>query len=304
MSSRIRPDRSASREVQRIARKRLAKARVALNQPARQRDKGVHQARKRIKEARALLRLVRKPLGKRYQIENQRLRDAARLLSELRDSAALVEAWDRLMAESKSAPGTMSDIRRRLAERPMGVRHSANQSVGEALALLDKVEAAVLDWPLEGKGFALFESSLRKTLTDGRNALTVAEAEPSADNLHEWRKRVKDQWYQSRYLSDAWPEVFMLRVEQLKRLSQLLGDDHDLSMLQDAAVSQPTLFGSDADRRAVENLISSRRSDLQQQAFELGRKLYTETPRALCKRWEKYWDQARVDGRSNKSSGR
>ncbi|WP_304640245.1 CHAD domain-containing protein [Pseudomonas sp.] len=294
MASQIRPGRSASKEVQRIARKRLAKARDALNSPPRQRDKGVHQARKRIKELRALLRLVRKPLGKRYRVENHRLRDAARLLSELRDSAAQVEAWDALMAHTPDVPDAMAEIRQRLAERPANSRRSANQALGEALAMLDEVEAAVVDWPLPGKGFALFQASLQKTLRDGHAALELAEREPTAHHLHEWRKRVKDQWYQTRYLGLAWPEYFDLRTAQLKELAQLLGDDHDLFMLQQRLVSQPTLFGDEPTREQVALLIVARRAGLQAEAFRLGRRLYAESPRALRRRWRTYWALARL----------
>lgn len=294
MSSHIRPGKSASKEVQRIARKRLAKARDALNSPPRQRDKGVHQARKRIKELRAVLRLVRKPLGKRYRSENHRLRDAARLLSDLRDSAAQVEAWDALMAHTPDVPGEMTEIRQRLAGRPANSRRSANQALGEALAMLDEVEAAVVDWPLQGKGFALFEASLQKTLSDGRAALELAEREPTAHHLHEWRKRVKDQWYQTRYLALAWPEYFELRTAQLKELAQLLGDDHDLFMLQERLVAQPTLFGDVPTREQVAQLIAARRAGLQAEAFRLGRRLYAESPKALRRRWRKYWELARL----------
>ncbi len=301
MSDRIRPHRSASKEVARVAQHRLDKARKALNLPARQRARGIHHARKRIKELRALLRLVRLPLGKRYKTENRRLRDAARLLSELRDREAQLEAWDALVASSPVAltEALQHGVRRRLAARPgaAGGSQSGNQAIGEALAMLDQVESDIDSWPIDGKGFGVFEASLRKTLRDGRKALARAQADPSAETLHEWRKRVKDQWYQTRYLGRAWPAVFDARAAQLKQLAQMLGDDHDLWMLEDLLAREPALFGNPEERLQVSQLMTQRRGYLQREALALGRKLYTESPGSLCRRWRGYWRLAREEGR-------
>lgn len=35
--------------------------------------------------------------------------------------------------------------------------------------------------------------------------MAQAQAKPSVENLHEWRKRVKDLWYQVRLLTPLWP---------------------------------------------------------------------------------------------------
>src|SRR6476620_4264268 len=74
-----------------IAAERLELSLSCLNKPLT--DDSVHAIRKRLKELRSLLRLLRGPLPRltRHR-ENTALRDAARPLSDLRDTAVLIEA--------------------------------------------------------------------------------------------------------------------------------------------------------------------------------------------------------------------
>ena len=57
----------------------------------------IHQIRKRCKKLRAVLRLVRPGLSEFYASENAFFRDAARVLSPLRDTQSVLDAYDGLM---------------------------------------------------------------------------------------------------------------------------------------------------------------------------------------------------------------
>ena len=96
---------------------------------------------------------------------------------------------------------------------------------------------------------ALDRARCRRTYAEGRKAFARADAEPSADNLHEWRKRVKDLWYQQQLLEDSWPGVMKAQAKEAKKLSKLLGDDHDLTVLAEH-VDDPELHALIDTRRA------------------------------------------------------
>ena len=306
MSYHLRPDRKAPKEVLRVTRKRLGKARSSLTVTDGERAKGIHQARKRFKEIRAVLRLVRKPLGKKaFAAENQRIRDAARLLSSSRDVTAIVESWDALAATDTALfqRKPLRDVRKKLAARkPDQATRSEDEAIVEALAAIESLEQDMQQWKLATSGFDLYAHGLEKTYRDGRKALAIAEKDPSAHNLHEWRKRVKDHWYHTRLLLLGWPEQLKLRCALLKELSELLGDEHDLSMLCLLMQDQPDLFGDEALRESISIAIEKRREFLQNRALRLGRRLYAESSTALRKRWEKYWKLTRRE-RRNQTSG-
>jgi CHAD domain-containing protein len=121
----------------------------------------------------------------------------------------------------------------------------------------------------------------------GRDAFRAALDDPSAERLHDWRKRAKDLWYHQRLLRDAWPGPLKAFAAECDALGSLLGDDHDLATLAE-------LLGGDfqpppsVDTKHVLELIAARRGELQAEAFELGRRVYAEKPKAFGRRLGRY----------------
>jgi CHAD domain-containing protein len=144
--------------------------------------------------------------------------------------------------------------------------------------VLEEARARVDDWPLERDGFDAFEDGLSQTYRRGRRAWRAALKEPSTENLHEWRKRVKDLWYHCSILEEAWKPVMKALAGEAHELSDRLGDDHDLSVLLD--------FGADS----LEPLIATRRGELQDDAFAYGQRLYADKPKAHVRRIE-HWSR-------------
>jgi len=278
----------ADEEVRRVVTDRLVQAEASL---ASGTPKGVHETRKRLKELRALLRLLQGALGKRaFASRNRRLRDLGRELSSLRDSAALVESWDKLGESDRKrfASPAMKRVRQRLQER-------ADQQIAAAsghpalLQELTTLREEAAGWKLTGQGFALFARGLEDNYKAGRQALKTARAKPTDDTLHDWRKRVKDHWYHTQLLAAAWPTEFKTRQKSLKRLAEYLGDDHDLAVMQQLLTSEPTLFGASNTRQAIAESLAQQRERLQAKAFTLGLRLYLDKPTVLAERWRDLW---------------
>ena len=284
-------------EVRKVARQGIDKAIEALSVLPAERAEGVHQARKRFKELRALLRLVRKPLGGEYKRENQCLRDLGRALAESRDAAAMLESWD-LLAQRFAGPFAEDGFRlarRRLYDRARrgeadtsGIEQRIDAVKSELLAFRDRVDG----WKLTASGFDLFAAGVKRTYADGCAELAKVRIDLSDEQLHEWRKRVKDHWYQTRLLTPGWPTLMQLRSDTLKRLADMLGDDHDLAMMQQLTQKQPDLFGESLQRERLEVMIAERRSELQSGALKLGSEIYVDAPEQMVMRWRRYWNTA------------
>jgi CHAD domain-containing protein len=240
----------------------------------------VHDARKRIKKTRALLRLARPGLKpKAYRRRNRALRDTGRGLSGARDADVLAETVDAL---AKRFVGRLPERFFAAARAPLAARAEAEREATDprehAAALHSLAQA---EWPLrELSGDALAES-LKRTYARGRDAFALADRKPTATNLHEWRKRVKDLWYQERLLQDSWPSVMKAQAEEAKKLSKLLGEDHDLAVLAEH-VKDPELL----------ELIEQRRAELLDRSRALGRRIYAERPKAFARRARRYVDLA------------
>lgn len=110
-------------------------------------------------------------------------------------------------------------------------------------------------------------------------------SDPVAENVHEWRKRTKDLWYQLRILRNAWPPVIYETAEQAHDLADLLGDHHDLAVLAEDLTAREIA----GDRDAAKDLIDRRQGELLKCAFEVGERLFAEKPKAFGTRFEAYW---------------
>jgi CHAD domain-containing protein len=254
-----------------VAREQLEGAAEGLNDPEDPVD-AVHDARKRIKKSRALLRLARPAMRPRaFRAYNRELRDHGRALSGARDADVLVETVDDLAQHNarRVRKAHFTAVRNRLAERVSGTPPAHDMSPA--------VES-IQQWPLEDVKPKTLVRALTDTYAQGREAYEAAGKNPTTERLHEWRKRVKDLWYQQQLLKPAWPDVMKAFAGEAKTLSKLLGSDHDLAVLADELDPGDPLLP----------LIDDRRQDLQREAFELGARVYAEAPKAYRKRVRGY----------------
>jgi len=78
--------------------------------------------------------------------------------------------------------------------------------------------------------------------------------------FHEWRKRVKDLWYQAQIVQKLNETVLCEIAESAKNLGQQLGDLHDLAFFRQR-LQAGTEF-TEAERTLLLGLICSREREL------------------------------------------
>jgi CHAD domain-containing protein len=115
----------------------------------------------------------------------------------------------------------------------------------------------------------------------GRRAQRAAEADPSDDNFHEWRKRAKDLRYGLELLSGAWSGPLVATAKEAEHLTELLGDHHDLAVLRED-LHQRRL--GEEETQILKASIEARQEELAAEAFALGRRLYAERPKDFSRR--------------------
>jgi CHAD domain-containing protein len=253
----------------------------------------LHETRKRCKEVRAAARLVRGAYPD-YSETNAHFRDLARELSEIRDATALVETYGEFVAPLLDDP---EPFRERLVERRDALARDRDvlgrlASARETL-LAGRETYAEAPFELSESGFAAVEGGLKRSYRRGRDRLADAAAEPETEAFHEWRKRVKYHWYHTLLLKGLWPREMATRATELKRLSDHLGDEHDLAVFVESLATEPALA-----REAPDDLLAAvaeRRAGLQSRAFPLGRRTHAEPPGALAERFGRYWTVWRAE---------
>jgi CHAD domain-containing protein len=286
---RLAPDEGAADGLRRIARGQIELASDRL-QNGDDVAEAVHEARKSLKRLRAVVRLARDPLGDDiYSSENHAYRDTGRELSAARDAQVLGETLDALTKRYRREIG--DDAFAGLREAIDSDARAAHErivadagAVEEVRAGLDAARDRVATWPLpEHEDASMLAPGFERVYKRGRRALKAAQQDPVDENLHELRKRAKDLWHAAQVLRPASPRRMKRLARRAHALSDLLGDDHDLAVLLEAARERYRTLER-GELALLRGLVERRRARLQRDALACGRRVYGPKPRVWTRR--------------------
>lgn len=236
-----------------------------------------HKARVRCKRVRAALRLAKPLMGKKtYHRENRWWRDQARLLSELRDSSARLEALDALRPFLATRIGTA--MTRKLGERFEMNRSSvdAHAAISAFAGALDKRADDLIPKLADGSREDMM-AMLGETYRLARSAMKIALKDEDPELLHEWRKQTKYHALQTRLLRLMFPDALDKRVASVRDLAELLGGAQDIEVVAAGAKrwrERPQGFF---------NVLEARRKALVTGARATGAALFADKPKAWMK---------------------
>lgn len=302
MAYRFQTDEGVREAIIRCAREQLDDAVGELSEGIADDPVGaVHSARKAVKKERSLLRLARGAMSpKQRRRENRALRDAARGLSGVRDADVMIETVTALSDRfaGQLPEHTFTAIADELERTRDAQRAQSTGSTLDTRAVqeLGAVRVRIDDWQLNRRGWSAIESGLLRSYRDGRKAFARAQHQPSLEDLHAWRKRVKDLWYQERLVAPICGPAIRGHAKDAHRLADLLGDDHDLGVLHETLTRDPLAVAVDLD--AVVRLIDHRRAELQTEAIHVGERIYAEKPNAFRRRMRSSWNAGRAVARA------
>lgn len=270
-----------------IAINQIDEALEDLDAPDNNQRSVVHEARRRTKMLRGLLRMVQ-PGFDAFESEDSALRAAANLLSHLRDREVLHETLEALGDWQRSA---LLERLIRVTEAAAPPDHSA--ALAEFRERLTNIRGRAQRWQLTPSGFETLVAGLRQTYRSARRHMTLARRLPTPDRFHDWRKSNKNHGFHIDLLRKAAPAVLDSHLEVVDEVSSILGQHHDLAVLRESAFAQRLPLDGPTELSELIALISGRVGELERDAFELGRQVYAESPRAIGRRISSYWRSAR-----------
>jgi CYTH domain-containing protein len=130
----------------------------------------------------------------------------------------------------------------------------------------------------------------------GQRALGRVSTEPTDRGVHEWRKAVKQLWYQIRLIEASAPSVLGPLGSTVDSLAEALGDDHDLAVLIERLQKDPGRYGGKKAVKQARRLARTQQDDLRRRAFRLAATVYAERPSAFARRVQTYMQLTRADG--------
>lgn len=257
-------------------------------------NEGIHEARKHFKRVRAVLRLVRGALADTtYRRENMFFRDQGRILSPVRDSVVYIETLDMLREHNcQLSAEAFVRVRESLVERHKMILRTFVEDGRQLPAVIESLREAqvrVQEWKLTAEGFAFFAHGLHRIYGRGHAEKKVAYAQPTTENFHAWRKRVKYLWYHAQILQPLWPGMMKALEREIDLLADLLGEEHDLAVLEESQYINALQSDSGCNRELLIALITQERARRRKAAISIADRIYGEKSARFVKRIEGYW---------------
>ncbi len=293
MAYRFKLDELSAKGFRRIAREQIQRALTELGR-TEMTAANVHETRKVVKRLKSLLRLIRPALPeKMFRTRYQRISKIGAALAHSRDTHVMIETIGKL--ETRFGP---ESIRVLQPLRPFLSRsRDATHERTDPLAIRRALATAIFESQkfekiaFNKKGFEALSAGVEETYRAGRRNLARAYKRPSDEAFHELRKTVQWHWRQMALISRAWPEYFEVRIAAARQLAELLGDDHDLAVLEAGVRKLRTHLPENAG--PIENLIILRKDELRKEALPYTERLFAERPKEFVRRIAAYWTSAR-----------
>jgi CHAD domain-containing protein len=287
MSYRIRKGESLAEAFGRIAAEEMDLVMTQLGR--RNRGEAVHDARKALKRLRALLRSLRVAIPKnRFRAENRRLSQAGRQISPLRDVHVQLRTLEKLRGHGGAG---YNRIKRRLLLRQTSCLRRIPALRKTVRGILQVSRQNIGSLPLRRASTRDLVASLQRLYKQGRIAFKTARHSPTAQNLHEGRKKAKSLGYGFELIEGVRPKKVSELVQSTEKLTEALGDDHDLFLVLQALRLEHRAMRA-GDFRLLAKRIAQKRIRLQKKALKIAKRLYREKPGSFGERLAQYFRRA------------
>lgn len=192
----------------------------------------VHELRRCFKRLRALLGFFREMPGHYTKQQLNIIGNFGRLLSPLRESAVNLElfekkfSFNKLLSEKKikSLREQLTQENRQLIERRFLKNNLKNVIHSFFMDFEKEFIQNSFDFPGRNHLFNEISRSYRKSFS----AFEKLPETPYPNEWHELRKKLKRLGYQLDFFRFVHPRYFKLKTDQLNKITDQLGDDHDL----------------------------------------------------------------------------
>jgi CHAD domain-containing protein len=298
MSYELRTDETLGDGLRRIVCRQIEGAIAASKAKQNGKHSPVHETRKHLKKARAALRLVRGEINRDvWKREDRCVAKVGQLISEVRDAEVRLQTVRQLREFARGKKRSFEETEELLAFELDSFLAAFSEWPEEAEERLGRTLEHIQEWQLDELDCKRLRKNVQTTYKRGRQVLRKAIKKTNTKNLHTFRKRAKELWYQLRLLRPLAPRVFRELNDELKTIGEYLGQVHDLAFVAQrlSSIGPARKQG----QRILNALIAARGKELEFTAIALGERFYAERPRQFAGRIAQYfseWETAKARG--------
>lgn len=203
---------------------------ISLNQK-------VHEFRRSFKRQRALLSFFRKINNSPLKPVKKEIRNLGRLLSLARESAVNIELFDKIVTPAnmfsekklRVAREMFVEKNRTLLEQSFSEKKSAEYLVNYFEDFIIKLTKGDIVFPVKKQ----FVNEVVRSYSRSISAYNELSDKLHPEELHNLRKRMKHLGYQLDFIRFLNPRFLKQKNDQINKITEQLGDDHDLCVFRE-----------------------------------------------------------------------
>lgn len=258
-----------------------------LEHPKAPVERRVHLTRRCIKRLRAMLRLLKPSYGDEVTPINAALRDTAHLFSGNRDLTVTATTLHSLKGdvEEPNLVVAISAVLSRFPEEDTPPNPDVIEDARNRLTIAKRVFDA-MNLPEDNDLSYRVAQGYIAIYRRGKRDLEKSVETLDTEVIHDWRKAVQHRRFAAQLFKRNWPEPGKAPSKLLGRLSDFLGEDHDLDMASQAitAAAEDDVIDF-VEAQALQKFITAKRKSCRLAGFELGAELYAPKVREIKTAW-------------------
>lgn len=192
----------------------------------------VHEIRKSFKRIRALLKFYSECSVIFPRILIDELKAIGKILSPIRESFVNVQIFERVTEGNYPvSERKIKRVKELLSEKnktETGAEFVEKEVCNSISMLTEKFESELEQLAIECPSSKQIKEQLSVSFLVGYELFKEIETGFTAEKLHKLRKILKRLWYQIDFIKFLHPRYFRLKSDQLNKITEQLGDDHDL----------------------------------------------------------------------------
>ena len=192
----------------------------------------VHEFRKSFKRMRGLLHFYDDQAGEFVLECRAKIKEFSAFLSPIRESFVNIQLLDRIIAGNQLIPE-----RKIRAAREILVGKNRDLIEGQFLVdtgceqihdFIQNIDDKIKRFGSGRPSLFQLEEQVCISFQQSYEIYTGIEVDSEPSKLHELRKKLKRLWYQLDFLKFMHPRYFRMKSDQLNKITEQLGEDHDL----------------------------------------------------------------------------
>jgi CHAD domain-containing protein len=197
-------------------------------------DLAIHEIRKSFKRIRALLKFS--PNYHQKDVENlvTEIKKLGKVLAPSRESNVNIQILERLSEEIQSVQSDkLTELKMLFAEEHKVILEDAlkdRKVFMEIQVLVYDIERKILDWILHIEQQIDVREQICLNYEKAFNLFKQIKKADQDSELHDLRKHLKVLMYQIEFVRNDQPRFFKLKYNELRKLTERLGESHDCSV--------------------------------------------------------------------------